>query len=232
MSEKLKINDILIIIERKNIKHMYLRVLPPNGDVKISAPLTISNKDINNFAQSKMDWIQKNQEQVKNQTKKRDLKYITGEKHYLWGKPYILQLIIKNKDFKNVFLHEGTIYLPIKQKSTFEQREKLMNNWYRNQLKLAIPDVMNKCVAIVGKKPNEWRIKNMKTRWGTCNITKKRIWLNLQLVKKSPQCLEYVITHELVHLYVSNHGKEFKEYMNKFYPNWSEVKKLVNTELV
>ena len=105
-----------------------------------------------------------------------------------------------------------------------------MIEWYRKEIKLKIPDVLEECVKIVGKRPNEWRVKNMKTRWGTCNIQKKRIWINLQLSKKSPECLKYVIIHELTHLYVPNHGKEFKNLMDKFYPEWKETKKLLNKE--
>ena len=213
---------------------MYLRILPPNAEVKISAPLNLSKSDIIKFANSKYLWIKKKQEIVLENSKKaksRQLKYLNGETHYLWGKPYTLQLIEKNKDFKNVFTHEDTIYLPINVKNTsFEKREKSLLEFYRKEIKLAIPPILKKVTPIVGVEPKEWRVKNMKTRWGTCNPHAKRIWLNLQLAKKSPQCLEYVTIHELTHFYVHNHGEEFKDYMNKFYPDWPEVKNLLKEQ--
>lgn len=202
---------------------MYLRISKFDGSVKLTAPLNLPKKDIINFINSKIDWIRKNKVNAVS------YQYLNGEKHYLWGKKYKLQLIHKNKTYKNVFNDEENIYLPTSKNTTFKQREKAMVEWYRTQLKLAIPDILDKCVAIVGKKPNEWRVKNMKTRWGSCNVNQKRIWLNLQLAKKPISCLEYVITHEIVHFYVSNHGSEFKGYMDEFYPNWRDVKNLLNS---
>lgn len=233
MKNKIEINGIPIIIERKKIKNMYLRVLPPNGEVKISAPLSISQKNIIKFADSKTKWIKNKQKIVikeSEKAKKREIKYITGETHYLWGKPYTLQIINQNNDYKNIFIKNNTIYLPVKENSNFENRKRTMIEWYRKEIKIKIPNILEECIKIVGKHPNEWRVKNMKTRWGTCNIQKKRIWINLQLCKKSPECLKYVIIHELTHLYIPNHGKEFKNLMDKFYPNWKETKKLLNKE--
>lgn len=116
------------------------------------------------------------------------------------------------------------------QESTSAQREHLLNEWYREQMKQVIPDLLRKCENIVGVQAKEWRIKNMRTKWGTCNIQKKRIWLNLQLVKKSPECLEYIIVHELVHLLERNHNKRFYGYMDCFYPNWRKVRESLNQQ--
>ena len=164
-------------------------------------------------------------------TVKRQLKYENGETHYLWGRPYSLQLIEKNRNFREVFVEDETMYLPVDlKKPSLEERRKTMIEFYRHEIKSAIPDVLEKSVAVVGREPDEWRVKNMKTRWGTCNTREKRIWINLQLAKKSPQCLDYVMIHELTHLIVPNHGSQFKAYMDKFYPNWREVRKLLNQQ--
>ena len=234
MAYEIDVDGVRITVEKKSIKHMYIRILPPNGDVKISAPHSISRERIISFARDKMDWICQKQEEViakSDEAKSRQLNYLNGETHYLWGKPYTLQLIEKNKDFKHVFTQDDTIYLPLDLKNTsFEAREKTMIEFYRAEIKKVIPEVLERSVAITGRAPNEWRVKNMKTRWGTCNTRAKRIWINLQLAKKSPECLDYVMIHELTHLYVSNHGKEFKNYMDKFYPNWREVRKLLKEQ--
>ena len=158
---------------------------------------------------------------------KRQLKYENGETHYLWGRPYSLQLIEKNRNFREVFVEDETMYLPVDlKKPSLEERRKTMIEFYRHEIKSAIPDVLEKSVVVVGREPDEWRVKNMKTRWGTCNTREKRIWINLQLAKKSP----HVMIHELTHLIVPNHGSQFKAYMDKFYPNWREVRKLLNKQ--
>lgn len=229
MNRQIVVSDIKILVERKNIKNMYLRVLPPDGAVKMTVPNSITDTAIRRFAESKISWIKKGIETF--ETKKYQGKpgYVSGEIHFLWGKPYHLEVVDSGAG-KDIYLKEDKIIMQVRKESTPEQREYIMEEWYRKLLKQAIPTALTKCVKIVGKAPDEWRVKNMKTKWGTCNITKKRIWLNLQLAKKPPECLDYVITHELVHLYVKNHNDQFKAYMNQFYPNWKTVKKKLNEQ--
>jgi len=226
--ERIVIDDITITLERKKIKNMYLRVLPPNGEVKVSAPLFISDKEISNFIKSRKNWILKKQKLILDNNIKSPLKYRTGEKHYLWGKEYTLQQI-SNETMKHVAVDDdkSTIYLPVPKKSTIEKRKRIMNEFYRNQMKKAIPPVLDKCVKIVGKTPSEVKIRNMKN-WGNCRYQDKRITLNLNLAKKDPICLEYVMIHELCHLIEFNHGKKFKKLMDEFCPNWKKIKKILN----
>lgn len=226
--ETLTIENITLTLERKNIKNMYLRVLPPNGNVKVSAPSFISDEEIVNFIRLKKDWILKKQRYIKENNIKAPLKYDNGEKHYLWGKEYTLQLI-KNDNVKHVLLdkEKSIIYLPIAKKSTIEKRKKTLDEFYRNQMKIAIPPVLDKCTKIVGKTPSEVKIRNMKN-WGNCRYHDKRITLNLNLAKKDIECLEYVMIHELCHLIEFNHSKKFKNLMDKYCPNWKEIKKRLN----
>ena len=226
--ETLTIENITLTLERKNIKNMYLRVLPPNGNVKVSAPSFISDEEIVNFIRLKKDWILKKQRYIKENNIKAPLKYDNGEKHYLWGKEYTLQLI-KNDNVKHVLLdkEKSIIYLPIAKKSTIEKRKKTLDEFYRNQMKIAIPPVLDKCTKIVGKTPSEVKIRNMKN-WGNCRYHDKRITLNLNLAKKDIECLEYVMIHELCHLIEFNHSKKFKMLMDKYCPNWKEIKKRLN----
>ena len=228
VQERIKIKDIDITLTRKNIKNMYLRVLPPNGEVIISAPTHLSNEDITAFVNSKYDWIIKKQELILNNNIQAPLKYKTGEKHYLWGKEYTLQLVLKKDLKKSVIDNDNAIiFLPVSPRSKKETREKLLNELYREELKKAIPYVLEKCVKIVGKRPSEVKIRNMKN-WGNCRYHDKRITLNLKLAKKDPICLEYVMIHELCHLIEFNHGKKFKKLMDEFCPNWKEIKKRLN----
>lgn len=122
---------------------------------------------------------------------------------------------------------EPEILLRVPMNSTPEQRKYLLEEFYRSELKAVIPYLMEKYTRIVGKAPEEWRIRNMKTRWGTCNVVDKRIWLSLHLAKKDPRCLDYVIVHELTHLYEPNHSKAFWERVGRYYPDWKAVRKLL-----
>ena len=226
--ETLIIENITVTIERKNIKNMYLRILPPNGEVKVNAPLFLSDEDITNFIKSKKEWILEKQRYIHENDIKPPLKYVNGETHYLWGNEYTLQLI-KNDKIKHVLIDEdkSTIYLPIPQKTTIEKRKNLLDEFYRTEMRKAIPPVLDKCTKIVGKTPSEVKVRKMKN-WGNCRYQDKRITLNLNLAKKDPICLEYVMIHELCHLIEFNHSKKFKRLMDKFCPNWKEIKKRLN----
>ena len=219
------INNISITVEKKKIKNMYIRVLPPNGEVKVSAPIFVPDEDIINFVESKKEWILKKQRYILENDMKAPLKYVSGEKHPLWGKEYVLQPI-SNADVKTVLTDENTIYLPVPKRSTIEKRKGILDEFYRSQLKTAIPEVLDKCTKIVGRKPKSITVRKMKN-WGNCKQD-GRITLNLNLAKKDKECLEYVMIHELCHLIEFNHGKKFKKLMDEFCPNWKEIKKRLN----
>ena len=119
------------------------------------------------------------------------------------------------------------MYLPIPKRSTIEKRKKILDEFYRSEMRKAIPPVLDKCTKIVGKTPSEVKIRNMKN-WGNCRYQDKRITLNLNLAKKDHECLEYVMIHELCHLIEFNHGKNFKKLMDKYCPKWKEIKKRLN----
>ncbi len=208
----LNVDGINISAEKKNIKNMYLRVIPPDGKVKITAPLFTSDDKIRMFAVSRIAWIRKQRQKFLEQPRQAERKYETGESYYLWGKRYCLEIIYSNTQ-NDAYISGQNIVLQVREDSTPHQRAYIMDEWYRRVLKNAIPSVLEKCERIVGVKANEWKVKNMRTRWGTCNIQAKRIWINLQLVKKSSECLEYVIIHELVHLLEKNHNDSFKAYI-------------------
>ncbi|WP_407431052.1 M48 family metallopeptidase [Methanobrevibacter sp.] len=220
----MEINGINVIIQRKNIKNMYLRVIPPEGSVKISAPYFVSDEQIIDFINTKMDWILEKQTQIANKNYVPALKYVNGEKHLLWGEEYSLQLIANN--IKTAFVKENTIYLPVSKRSKMKNRQKTLENFYRTELQREIDNIYDKCTDIVGKKPREIKIRKMKN-WGNCKQNKV-ITLNLNLAKKPKICLEYVLIHELCHLIEFNHSKKFKMLMDKNCPNWQKIKKILN----
>ena len=225
--------DLPITITRKKIKNMYLRV-HPDGTITVSAPKRVSDKVIRDFINSKSDWITAQREKILNrqvagQTAAKEEKFLTGEIHYLWGKPYAL-LVEETLGRSSAAFAENpaAIVLRVPKNSTLEQRKYLLEEFYRCELKAVVPTLLEQYVSVVGKAPAEWRIRNMKTKWGTCNVQDKRIWLALNLAKKDPRCLEYVIAHELTHLHVANHSKAFWTRMDVYYPEWKAVRKLLN----
>ena len=219
------IDNITITVEKKNIKNMYIRILPPKGDVKVSAPLFVSDDDIIKFVKSKRNWILEKQKYILENDIKSPLKYMNGEKHPLWGKEYTLQLI-SNENIKHALINEDILYLPVPKRSTIEKRKNILDELYRHELKKAIPETLDKCTKIVGRKPKSVTVRKMKN-WGNCKQD-GRITLNLNLAKKDKECLEYVMIHELCHLIEFNHGKNFKKLMDKFCPNWKKIKKRLN----
>lgn len=229
--DELQIGNISIAITKKNIKNMYIRVLPPDGKVQITAPYSAGDDAIRMFAVSRISWIKKQCADFEAQARQTKRQYVTGESYYVWGRHYRLDVQYSNIRNEVRILGEKLI-LQVRKESTTTQKENVLNEWYREQLKRAIPEVLKKCEHIVGISCAEWQVKNMRTKWGTCNIEKRRIWLNLQLAKKSPECLAYVITHELVHLLERNHNDQFKKYMDQFFPNWRAVKKNLNQQML
>lgn len=225
------LSGITISVTKKSIKNMYIRVIPPDGKVQITAPYTVSDDSIRRFAISRIAWIKKQKKCFEEQSRQTKRQYIAGESYYLWGRRYRLDVQYSNVR-NQVYLAGGKLVLQVRKESTSKQRENVLNEWYREQMKQVVPNLLKKCENIVGVQVGEWHIKNMRTKWGTCNIEKKRIWLNLQLAKKTPECLEYVIIHELVHLLERNHNDKFCEYMNCFYPNWREVKNHLNQQML
>ena len=228
---ELKIGDISITVNKKDIKNMYIRVLPPEGKVQITAPRSAGDDTIRMFAVSRISWIKKQRENFEAQARQTKRQYVTGESYYVWGRRY--RLDVQYSNIRNeVSLKGERLILQVRSESTPEQREHVLNDWYREQFKRRLPEVIQKCEQVVGVQASEWRIKNMRTKWGTCNIERKRIWLNLQLAKKTPECLTYVATHELVHLLERNHNDQFQKYMDAYFPDWRVVRATLNQQML
>lgn len=227
--EKIIINDIEIELTKKNIKNLYLSVHPPDGRVKISAPYRMNMDSIRLFVISKISWIKRQQSKFKNQERQPEREYVSGESHYFLGQRYLLNVIYTNKRKQGVEVrNKKYIDLYVRENAPKHIRERVMIEWYRKQLKELIPPLIAKWEPIIGVKVKEFGVKRMKTCWGTCNTKAKRIWINLELAKKSPTCLEYVVVHEMVHLLERHHNERFKAYMDKFIPNWRAVKAELN----
>lgn len=225
--KQLFVNGIMMELEKKRIKNMYIRILPPEGRVRISAPIRMSEEEIERFVITKLDWIEIQQKNVQNRNTHRELEFVSGEEVYVWGKN--LSLLVKDDSTRNSVQITGEhMLLSLRKDSTVLQRKKVVNDWYRDLLQQELPHIILKWERIIGVTSSGFSIRDMKTRWGTCNVRTKKICLNLQLAKKSPICLEYVVVHELVHLLEKSHNSIFKGYMDMFLPQWRTIKKQLN----
>lgn len=221
------VSNISVEVIRKNIKNMHLSVLPPDGRVRVSAPTQLTDEAITMFVRTKLGWIKKQQEKFQQQPRQSERQYVSGETLYVWGKQYFLQVEYSYKG-NALTLSGDTAILTVRKESSPKQRESFVNEWYRNLLKQEVAKYLPKWEKTTGLYCSSWQSKYMTTKWGTCNPTSKKIWLNLQLAKKPIECLEYVILHELAHLKVHNHGPEFTAILDQYMPYWREHKRRLN----
>jgi predicted metal-dependent hydrolase len=222
----MKIASLEIDIVRKNIKNLYIKVHPPDGRVRVVCPQKLDDAVIRQFVDSKIDWIDKKRAKFKTQPRS-SRQYITGESCFFKGDRYLLN-VIYHQAAPQVIIEEDRLNLYVRYGSITEQREQALTNWYRQQLKAELPDLIAKWEKAIGVKINAWGVKKMKTRWGTCNTQAKRIWLNLELIKQPQSCLEYVIVHELVHLLERQHNERFWSYVSMFMPQWQQYQLQLN----
>jgi len=214
------VSDLVIEVDRKGIKNLHLSVNPPDGRVRIATPIHIDDEAVRLFAVSKLPWIRKQQRKFENQPRQSEREFVSGESHYFNGERYLLNVIYRKGNAKVVIRNKTYMDLYVRENSNQEQHRRVVTEWYRKQLKTKIPDLIDKWQETIGVTLKGWGVRQMKTRWGTCNIEERRIWLNLELAKKPDLCLEYVIVHELVHLLERKHNDRFVELMDEFMPNW------------
>lgn len=224
ISQSIIVSYIRVEISRKNIKNIRLTVHQPEGRVKISVPYNVDTEQVRLFIFSRLDWIKSKQEIFRKQPRQSIQKYVTGEIHFFAGKRYILHVREKHGKHKLEIIDNDRMLLTVSPGTSMKNRALVINRWYRQHLNKIISDMIAKWEPVIGKRVNDWGIKNMKTRWGSCNIKDHRIWLNLELAKKSPECLEYVLVHELVHLHERNHNSHFKSLMDKYLPQWRQYR--------
>lgn len=224
------VSGIAVQIVRKPIKNLHLSVYPPDGRVRVAVPKHLSDDNVRLAVISRLSWIKKQQANFQAQPRQSAREMVTGESHYLFGKRYRLDVIERRGCHEIVIANNITLQLFVNPGTSTQNRELVLNQWYRHQLKAQIPDLLNRWQLAIGKEVQDWGIKQMKTKWGSCNITKRRIWLNLELAKKPLECLEYVLVHELVHLHERYHNKVFYAYMNKYLPQWQQCRDILKRE--
>lgn len=226
--DRITVGGIDIDVVRKKIKNIHLAVYPPKGRVRIAAPIDTSDDAIRLFTLTKLGWIKRHQLKFHQQERITPREYKQRESHYFLGKRYLLNIVDSSGPAKIVINSIRTLELRIEPTAPTEKKHHVLTKWYRQQIKRLIPDLVRKWEFILQIKVNDIRIKQMKTKWGACNIEARRIWLNLELAKKPEQCIEYILVHEMVHLLERHHNDRFLLLMNRYLPNWEKLKKELN----
>ncbi len=226
-TQQITIGGIPVDVEFKDIKNVHLSVYPPTGRVRIAAPARMNLDTIRLYAIAKLDWIKKQQTKLQSQQRETPREYLDRESHYVWGRRYLLK--IKEEDtVPTVELKHSQMVLTVRSEAGRVKREDVVASWYREQLRIAMSPLIAKWETLIGVKVNRIYVQRMKTKWGSCNPHSRSIRLNSELAKKSSECLEYVIVHELVHLLEPTHNNRFVSLMDGFLPQWRHLRDELN----
>lgn len=224
---QIKLGDIMVDVILKDIKNVHLSVHPPAGKVRISAPERMSLDTIRVFAISKLDWIKQQQAKLRGQERESPREYLDRESHHVWGRRYLLT-VTENDAPPAIELKHRRMILRVRPGTGQEKREALVEEWYRERLKEAVPPLLERWEPLLGVKAKRWFVQRMKTKWGSCNHRSGTIRLNTELAKKPPECLEYIVVHELVHLLEPTHNARFLALMDRFMPKWQSHREELN----
>lgn len=225
------VGDTAVEVWWKAVKNINLAVYGPDGRVRVSVPSVTPETRVHRLVLERMAWIKKQQARFRGRPPTPELQGIEGERHRLWGKSYPLQVDESAGRHRVSFDPDRGLVLHVRPGRPAAVRLRLLHDFYRQELKQRIPHLLEIWQPRIGKKLREYRIKRMKTRWGTCNIPHRRIWLNLELAKKPEGCLEYILVHELVHLLERGHSEKFYAHMDRLLPRWRSVDALLKEEL-
>jgi len=219
MTTQLQLGDIAVDVVLKDIKNVHLSVYPPTGRVRISAPSRMSLDTIRVFAISKLGWIKQQQKKLQEQARETPREYLERESHYVWGQRYLLTVVEIDQPPMVELMHNRML-LSLRPGISESKRQAVVEEWYREQLKQAVPSLVAKWEPLMGVQVARFFVQRMKTKWGSCSPGTHSIRLNTDLAKKPRACLEYIVVHEMVHLLEPTHNSHFISLMDRFMPQW------------
>ena len=217
---QMDVRGIPVAVIRKDIKNLHLSVYPPEGQVRVSAPLRLDDDAIRLAVVSRLGWIRRKRAEFKQQDRQSRREFVSGESHYFEGRRYRLDVVESRGSVGIRLRNNAWMEMRVRPATGRDAREALLYRWYRAQLRQRIPEMVAKWESRVGAHVADWRIRRMKTRWGSCNAGARRIWLNSELAKKPLPCVEYVVVHEMAHLAEPSHNERFREILDRVMPNW------------
>lgn len=227
MAVRIDLGDLRIEVLRKDIKNLHLSVLPPHGKVRIAAPQHMNLDTIRVFAISKLAWIRSQQRKMQTQEREAPREYLDRESHYVWGRRYLLKRIEKDAA-PLIELKHSRLVLRVRPGTDETRSQEILEAWYREQIRVAVPDLIAKWEPVIRVKVGRVFVQRMKTRWGSCNPATRSIRLNTDLAKKPPECLEYILVHEMAHFIEPTHNARFVALMDVLLPAWQNLRKRLN----
>ncbi len=225
---KITIGNLSIDVIKKDIKNLHLGVYPPDGRVRIAAPLKTADDSVRLYAVSKLKWIKNQRKKFQEQERLPKREFISGESHYFQGKRYLLNVIEHHAPPRIEIKKKKYIDLYVRPETNRAKRQAIFNDWYRQYLKTEIPTLVEKWEKRLETEVIHFTVRKMKTKWGSCNPITRRILINLELAKKPPQCLEYIIVHEMIHFFERHHNDRFIRLLNQYLPGWRGIQKELN----
>ena len=227
MTARLDLGEIVVDVVFKEIKNVHLSVHPPTGRVRISAPSRMRLDTIRAFAISKLGWIKQQQKKLLEQERETPREYLDRESHYLWGKRYLLQ-VLESDGLPSLEVKHNQMLLRVRPGSDERKRRMIVEEWYRVQLKQAMPQLMARWEPVMSVKVQRYFVQQMKTKWGSCNPYARSIRLNTGLAQKPRECLEYIVVHEMTHMLEPTHNARFISLMERFMPTWRHYRQRLN----
>ena len=215
---------------RKNIKHVYLRVLLPDGRLQVSSPWHLEVESIQSFIRAKRGRIEARQAGIELVRREAVSEVNNGELFPLWGNNLPLRIIEEN-GAPRIDVDQESIILVIRPETVLDKKKQLIKKWYARQVREEALYLILKWEPVIGVKSGRLFVQKMRSRWGSCNIQNGNIRLNSELAKFPKGALEHVVVHELVHLLEPSHSKRFYSLMDEFMPNWKKLKALTAVDL-
>lgn len=227
-SSWITIRGMDIEIVYKNIKNLHIAVYPPAGRVRVAAPTGFDDDRVRLAVIQRLTWIRRERRKLESAPRQSVREMLTGESHYLWGRRYRLKVI--ERPGTAHFEHDGNdlrYYAPAD--TSAAQRREHLDRWYRQQLRTALPGLITTWEHELNVEVPKWSIRRMKTKWGSCNRESRHIWFNVELAKKHPDSLEYVLVHEMTHYFERHHNQRFAQLMDAHLPDWRSRRDQLNT---
>ena len=214
----LTVAGLAIEVIFKDIKNLHISVYPPVGRVRVAAPHRLDEEAIRLTVIQRLPWIRKQRQQLQDADRQTERRMVSGETHYVWGERYRLDSSRVGRS--GVKLVGKTLWLAAPAGTDGGAKKAVLDRWYRRELKTALPALIAKWEPIIGERVEKVVVRRMKTKWGTCQTATRAIWINPELAKKNPRCLEYIIVHEMIHLIERTHNERFIELMDLHLPDW------------
>lgn len=212
------------------MKNLLLCVYPPDGRVRVAAPLAMSDDAVRLAVVGRLAWVKRMRAQFAAQPRQPVREMVAGESHYIPRPPPAARRRPRRPHAGSHTAWPGDDRVVCSSRATADDARAALARWPRAELRKLPPPLLEAWQAKYGVAVASWGIRRMKTRWGTCNVAARRVWFNLELVKKPPRCLEYVVAHELAHLVERNHTPRFAALLDEHLPGWRATRDGLNAE--